>query len=111
MLSYFTVVKLSLRLLTEAEAGLTKRLQIAVSLSAKAMTARAISLRAGASGGTEMDAEQREAVSRAMQTDVMGGDVVGALELYRSAIARAVAADNWTWPVSAAGVECNRNAF
>ena len=39
-----------------------------------------------------------------MQADVVDGDAVGAVELYRAAIARAVAADNWTWPVLAHSV-------
>jgi hypothetical protein len=108
LLSYFTAVKLSLRLLTEAQAELSERSRIAVSLAAKAMTARAISLqprgrtRAGCGPVVDTDLEQQEAVSRAMQADVLGGDAIAALELYRSAIARAVAADNWLPPVPAA---------
>ena len=90
-----------MRLLTE-DTQLSERLQVALSLAAKAMTVRAISLQPRAARGHEMDAGQQELVSRAMQADVVGGgDAAGAVELYRTALARLVAADNWTWPVSA----------
>ena len=96
LLAYFSVVKLSLRLLTETEDQLSERTQLALSLGAKAMTARAIRLQRPDATLSQPVAETEgsDAValmaSKAMQADAAGEDVVASLELYRTSISMAL---------------------
>ena len=81
-------MKLSLRLLTDTD--LSERSQLALSLSAKAMTARAIRLQRprGSTGDDSGDAVA--SIGReAMAADV-ASDVVASLSLWRDAVALAL---------------------
>ena len=96
LLAYFSVVKLSLRLLTETEDQLSERTQLALSLGAKAMTARAIRLQRPDATLSQPVAETEGSnavalmASKAMQADAAGEDVVASLELYRTSISMAL---------------------
>ena len=89
LLAYFSVVKLSLQLLTDTE--LSERAQMALSLSAKAMTARAIRLSQLPRGSIGNDSSDAVASlgRKAMAADA-AEDVVAALSLYRTAVALAL---------------------